>query len=76
MAQFHMFSSPSIAAAAHFLDVVWNGKAPGDEALLAALDGLLAAYHGAPDAGPSDTDLEAPHCGGPALYQEVAARLD
>lgn len=68
-------SSPSLAAAAHFLDVVWAGEVPGDEALLAALDGLLSAYHGAPDTGPSETDLEAPICEGPALYQEVAARF-
>ena len=75
MPAFDMDRSPSIAAAAHFLDVVWNGEAPGDEALLAALDRLLAAYHGAPDTGPSDTELEAPRSGGPALYREVANRF-
>lgn len=75
MPHFEMYSSPSIAAAAYFLNVVWNGEAPGDEELLAALDGLLAAYHGAPDTGPSDTDAEAPSSAGPALYQEVANRF-
>lgn len=46
-----------------------------DEALLAALDLLVAAYHKTPEAGPSDADLEAPRQDGASLYKEVAERF-
>lgn len=70
-----MESSPAINAARHFLAVLWDGEAPSDEALLAALDRLVAAYHDTPDATPSDTDLEAPRQDGASLYKEVAERF-
>lgn len=70
-----METSPSIDAAAHFLDVVWSGEQPTEADLLAALDRLVLAYHGTPDAVPSDADLEAPRCSQPALYKEVASRF-
>ena len=70
-----METSPSIEAATHFLDVVWKGEPPTDADLLAALDRLVMAYHGTPDAGPSDSDLEAPPHDRPALYREVASRF-
>ncbi|MDG2004181.1 MAG: hypothetical protein P8J20_12700 [Novosphingobium sp.] len=70
-----MDNSPTIEAARHFLTVVWDGNAPTDEALLAALDSLVAAYHDTPDVGPSENELEAPRTGGPALYKEVAKRF-
>jgi len=70
-----MDKSPTIAAARHFLSVVWDGDTPSDEALLSALDRLVAAYHDTPDDGPSDTELEAPRSGGPPLYKKVANRF-
>ena len=70
-----MDKSPTVEAARQFLSVVWEGETPTDEALLAALDRLIEAYHYTPDAGPSDTDLKAPGSGGPPLHQLVAARF-
>lgn len=70
-----MITSPAIDAARHFLAVVWDGQMPSDETLQEALDRLLAAYHLTPDAGPSDSELEAPRQDGPSLYKEVAARF-
>lgn len=67
--------SPAIDAAREFLAVVWQGDRPSDEALLAALDRLVAAYHDTPDADPSDTDSEAPRQDGASLYREVALRF-
>lgn len=70
-----MESSPSVDAAHDFLEVVWNGSAPADDALAAALDRLLVAYHATPNVAPSDSDVEAPRQDGPSLYKEVAARF-
>ena len=70
-----MDQSPTVEAARQFLAVVWEGEKPSDEALLAALDRLVEAYHQTPDAGPSDTQLEAPRLDGVALHHEVAARF-
>jgi hypothetical protein len=70
-----MEHSPAIEAARHFLAVVWEGEPPTDEALLAALDRLLAAYHDTPDASPSDKDVEAPREDGTSLAKKVGARF-
>jgi hypothetical protein len=70
-----MDQSPTVEAARQFLSLVWEGDKPADEALLAALDRLVEAYHHTPEVGPSDSDLEAPRPDGTALYQEVAARF-
>jgi hypothetical protein len=70
-----MERSPAIEAARHFLAVVWDGETPTDEALLAALDRLVAAYHETPDANPSDKDVEAPRQDGTSLAKEVGARF-
>jgi len=70
-----MDKSPTLEAARQFLSIVWEGETPSDEALLSALDRLVEAFHDTPDAGPSDTDVEAPRSGGPALYKQVAARF-
>jgi hypothetical protein len=70
-----MDKSPSISAARHFLTLVWDTDTPNDQALLAALDRLVAAYPQTPDVGPTDTDLEAPRSDGPLLYKELAARF-
>ncbi|WP_028969486.1 hypothetical protein [Sphingomonas sp. URHD0057] len=70
-----MDKSLTVEAARQFLSVVWEGERPTDEALLIALDGLVEAFHHTPGAGPSDTNIEAPRAGGPALYQELAARF-
>jgi hypothetical protein len=70
-----MEHSPAIQAARQFLALTWDGETPTDEALLAALDRLVEAYHHTPEVKPSNTDLEAPRAGGPALYQQVAARF-
>lgn len=70
-----MERSPAIEAARHFLTVVWDGDAPSDEALLAALDRLVAAYHETPHASPSDEDVEAPRQDGKSLAAEVAVRF-
>lgn len=67
--------SPAIEAARNFLTVAWEGPAPTDAALSAALDRLLTAYHAAPGAAPSDSDREAPGRDYPSLYKEVAARF-
>ena len=64
-----------VAAAAHFLSIVWDDDAPGDQLLLAALDRLVSAYHDAPEAGPADTDVEPPREDGAALYRQVADRF-
>ena len=69
-----MDPSHTVEAARCFLSIVWDGEIPSDEALLAALDRLVLAYHDTPEAGP-DTELEAPRSGGPALYKQVAARF-
>ena len=70
-----MIHSPAIDAAYHFLTVVWDGETPTDEALLAALDRLVAAYHETPDGGVSDEDADAPRQEGASLYKEVAERF-
>lgn len=70
-----MDQSLAVDAARQFLSIVWEGERPTDEALLGALDRLIEAYHRTPEAGPSDTDLEPPRSGGPALYQQVASRF-
>lgn len=70
-----METSPSVDAAVHFLEVLWSGEAPTDEVLLAALDHLVATFHDTPDSQPSDSGVEAPASGGPALYQEAADRF-
>lgn len=70
-----MQSSPALQAAKHFLSTVWDSDRPSDEALLAALDGLVAAYHVTPDGGVSDPDVEAPRQEGTSLFAEAAARF-
>ena len=70
-----MKSSPTVEAARQFLAVVWDGPAPADDVLAAALDRLVAAYHDTPDADASDSDLEAPRQDGASLYEEVTARF-
>lgn len=70
-----MDHSPATAAAHRFLAVVWDGGRPGEEALLAALDRLVAVYHDTPETEPSDTELEAPRQDGASLYREVAERF-
>lgn len=70
-----MSRSPAIEAARHFLSVVWEGEAPGDEELLAALDRLVAAYHDTSETVPSDMDVEAPRSDGPLLYKAVGDRF-
>ncbi|MFL6721992.1 MAG: hypothetical protein ACJ8FT_09365 [Sphingomonas sp.] len=70
-----MDKSPTIKAARHFLAVVWDGNAPNDAAVLAALDRLVAAYHDTPDVRPSESELEAPRSGGPPLYEVIAKRF-
>lgn len=69
-----MDQSHAVEAARRFLSVVWDDDIPSDEALLAALDRLVFAYHDTPEVEP-DTELEAPRSGGPALYKQVAARF-
>jgi hypothetical protein len=75
MPPYGMEKSPAVEAARQFLSAVWDGEPPTDEALLFALDRLVAAFHHTPEAGPADTDLEAPRAGGPALYSKVAERF-
>ncbi len=70
-----MQTSPTVEAARHFLSVVWEGDPPNDAALAEALDRLVMAYHGTPDADVSDSDLEAPMQDGASLYEEVAKRF-
>jgi hypothetical protein len=70
-----MEHSAAIEAARHFLTVVWDGEAPTDGALLAALDRLLAAYHETPHTSLSDEGVEAPRQDGSSLAKEVAARF-
>jgi hypothetical protein len=70
-----MTSSPALEAAKHFLSVVWDGDPPADEALLAALDALVAAYHFTPDGDVSDADVDAPGQEAASLYAEVASRF-
>jgi hypothetical protein len=65
----------AIQASRQFLNVVWEGEAPSDATLAAALDRLLAAYHDAPNTNPSDSELEAPRQNGEALYKELAERF-
>ena len=71
-----MEQSPTVKAAREFLSVVWEGERPADDALLAALDGLVEAYHHTPEAGPSDSDLEArDRTGQPSIRKSRRASL-
>ena len=70
-----MERSPAIEAARHFLAVVWDGPAPTDADLVAALDRLAVAYHDTLDAQPSNSELEAPRQDGPSLHKELADRF-
>lgn len=70
-----MVRSPALDAARHFLTVVWDGERPSDEALVAALDRLVAAYHVTPDGEVSDFDDDAPREEGAALYEQLAERF-
>lgn len=54
---------------------MWDEEAPSDATLAAALDRLLAAYHDAPDANPSYSELEAPRENGTLLYKALAERF-
>lgn len=67
--------SPAIVAARQFVALLWDGEAPKDMELLAALDRLIAAYHDTPDAFPSHTDIEAPREDGGTLYKALAGRF-
>lgn len=70
-----METLPTLQAARHFLSVVWDGEAPTDADLAEALDRLVMAYHSTPDAGGSDSDLEAPAQDSASLYEQVAQRF-
>lgn len=70
-----MDTSPAIDAARQFLSVAWEGPAPTDAALTAALDRLIAAYHDTPDVDPSDDVTDAPQDSGPAHFKAVGARF-
>ncbi len=70
-----MQHSPALEASRRFLNVLWDRQAPDDAALAAALDRLVVAYHDAPDADVSDSELEAPRQDGASLYKELAARF-
>jgi hypothetical protein len=70
-----MNPSPTIAAAEHFLSTVWDGEPPSDEALLRALDRLVAAYHETPIGDVSDAEIDAPRQDGAFLYRQLAARF-
>jgi hypothetical protein len=67
--------SPALQAAKHFLSLVWDGDRPTDEALLAALDALVAAYHITPHGDVSHPDVDAPRQEGPSLHAEVRSRF-
>ena len=68
-----MDASPTVVAARTFLSTVWEGEVPTDEALLAALDRLVAVYHETP-AGNVTQEVEAPRQDGASLFAELAAR--
>lgn len=70
-----MKRSQAIAAAEHFLETVWDAEPPGDEALLSALDQLIAAYHETPHGDVTDAEIDAPRQDGASLYKEVAKRF-
>ena len=70
-----MEQSRALEAARHFLRLVWEGDAPADEALLAALDRLIAAYHDTPNANPSDDDQDPPREDGASLHRQLAERF-
>lgn len=70
-----MNRSNAIAAAEQFLATVWGDKAPSDEALLSALDRLVAAYHQTPPGDVTGAEIDAPRQDGPSLYKQVAERF-
>ncbi len=70
-----MDRSQTIAAAEYFLATVWADKPPKDEALLSALDRLVAAYHETPHGDVTDAEIDAPRQDCPSLYKEVAERF-
>jgi hypothetical protein len=70
-----MQSSPALQAANRFLGLVWEGDTPSDEALLAALDGLVASYHLTPEGDVSDPNVDAPRQEHTSVLAEVAARF-
>ena len=67
--------SPTVAAARHFLSLVWDGEPPSDGALLAALDRLVAVYHETPSGNVTNAEVDAPRQDGASLYKQVAARF-
>ena len=70
-----MEQSRAIEAARHFLHLVWEGDTPADDALLAALDRLVAAYHDTPDVHASDDDQDPPREDGGSLRRQLAERF-
>lgn len=70
-----MYHSPAIEEARRFIEVVWDGSAPSDEALTAALDRLVAAYHSAPEELGPGTDQEPPRQAYEELWQQTATRF-
>lgn len=70
-----MDHSPALAAARHFLATVLKDEVPTDEALLAALDQLVAAYHETPDGDVTNVDVDVPRQVGASLHKELSARF-
>ncbi len=70
-----MNRSQAIAAAKHFLATVWGDEPPSDEALLSALNRLVAAYHETPQGDVTDAEIDAPRQDGASLYKQVAERF-
>jgi hypothetical protein len=68
-------NSCATVAAKNFLAVAWNGAAPSDASLVAALDQLIHAYHAAPDVGPSQNDQEPPREDWSVLSKTAAVRF-
>lgn len=66
---------PAIDSARNFLAVVWDGSAPNEATLSAALDRLLASYHDAPETSATASKEHAPRQDYSDLYRQTAIRF-
>lgn len=70
-----MTGNPAISAAKNFLEVVWEGDAPSDAELTAALDRLLLVYSETPEMDYEAGALDPPDIGWKKRWDQAAKRF-
>jgi len=70
-----MSTSPSIEAARRLVALILDGPAPGEVALVRALDRMADAYHAAPEGECIYTEVDPPERDGAALRARIEARF-